>query len=138
MSDQKEQDLLTVAIDLHYGRQVRHLERLARPHAPGREALGAAGRGAAPGAERGLPDRPRPRGPDPVGAGQHLHRELHERLDRQLERIGRYYGDLRAEVEEQAERPATGDEDPAKFAARREALEREEQLRIGELRRKSS
>ena len=28
VSDQKEQDLLTVAIDVHHGRQVRHLDRL--------------------------------------------------------------------------------------------------------------
>ena len=28
VSDQKEQDLLTVAIDVHHGRQVRHLEEL--------------------------------------------------------------------------------------------------------------
>ena len=28
VSDQKEQDLLTVAVDVHYGRQVRHLDRL--------------------------------------------------------------------------------------------------------------
>ena len=51
----------------------------------------------------------------------------------------RYYRDLRAEVEEQAERAGKrGEEDRAKFASRRETLEREEQLRIGELRQKSS
>ncbi len=65
------------------------------------------------------------------------HRELHERLDRQLERIGRYYADLRAEVEEQAKKARNRDEDPARFAARIEGLEREEQLRAAELRRKS-
>ncbi len=57
------------------------------------------------------------------------HRELHERLDRQLERIGRYYGDLRAEVEEQAQKARNRDDDPAKFTARLEALTREEELR---------
>jgi hypothetical protein len=65
------------------------------------------------------------------------HRELHERLDRQLERIGRYYADLRAEVEEQASKAKARGEDAAKFAARIEGLDREEQLRAGELRRKS-
>ena len=45
VSDQKEQDLLTVAIDAHYGRQVRHLDRLldrshlaAKPWSPLAEA----------------------------------------------------------------------------------------------------
>ncbi len=65
------------------------------------------------------------------------HRELHERLDRQLERIGRYYGDLRAEVEEQAQKARNRDGDPAKFIARLEALTREEELQGAELRRKS-
>ena len=65
------------------------------------------------------------------------HRELHERLDRQLERIGRYYGDLRAEVEEQAQKARNRGEDPARFTARLEASTREEQLRTAELRRKS-
>ncbi len=40
VSDQKEQDLLTVAVDVHYGRQVRHLDRLldraTSPINPGR------------------------------------------------------------------------------------------------------
>ena len=44
-------------------------------------------------------------------------RELGERLDRQIARMTRYYADLRAEVEEQAERARARDEDPAKSAA---------------------
>ena len=65
-------------------------------------------------------------------------RELHERLDRQLERIGRYYADLRAEVEEQAERrPATATRTPRSSPRGSRRLEREEQLRVAELRQKS-
>jgi hypothetical protein len=137
VSDQKEQDLLTVAIDVHHGRQVRHLEELLddthlaeRPWTP-------------------LPEAPHPGliSAYPIARDRVVrtlsamantyHRELHERLDRQLERIGRYYADLHGEVEEQAARARSRGEDTAKFAARIEGLEREEQLRAGELRRKS-
>ena len=65
------------------------------------------------------------------------HRELHERLDRQLERISRYYGDLRAEVEEQAQKARNREGDPAKFLTRLDSLTREEDLQGAELRRKS-
>ena len=50
----------------------------------------------------------------------------------------RYYADLRAETEEQAERARSRDEDTSKSAARREALDREERLRIAELRQKGT
>jgi hypothetical protein len=137
VSDQKEQDLLTVAIDLHYGRQVRHLEELLdrahlaeRPWTPLAEAPH-------PGLITAYPIA-RDRVVRTLSAlANTYHRELHERLDRQLERIGRYYADLRAEVEEQAKKAKARGEDAARFAARTEGLAREEQLRAGELRRKS-
>jgi hypothetical protein len=137
VSDQKEQDLLTVAIDLHHGRQVRHLEELLdrahlaeRPWTPMAEAPH-------PGLITAYPIA-RDRVVRTLSAMANTSfRELHERLDRQLERIGRYYADLRAEVEEQARKARNRDEDPAKFTARIEGLEREEQLRAAELRRKS-
>ncbi len=129
VSDQKEQDLLTVAIDVHHGRQVRHLDRLLdrghlaeKPWAPLADAPH-------PGLASAYPIA-RDRVVRTLSAlANTSFRELHERLDRQLERIGRYYADLRAEVEEQAKKARNRDEDPAKFAARIEALEREEQLR---------
>ena len=138
VSDQKEQDLL------HGGDRPAPRPAGAAPgglldrtHLAER-ALDAAGRGAAPG-----PDRRPTRSPATAWSARSRrlanthHRELTERLDRQLERIGRYYADLRAEVEEQAGRRQGRDEDPAKFAARIEGLDREEQLRAGELRQKS-
>jgi hypothetical protein len=137
-SDQKEQELLPVAVDLHYGRQVRHLEplldrsRLAdEPRTPLPEAhhVGLAG-GYAVARERVVRT---------VAALANTRvRELNERLERQVERMNRYYADLRAEVDEQAERLRDRGEDTSKHAARREALEREERLRIAELRQKST
>ena len=71
VSDQKEQEILPVAIDLHHGRQVRHLDRLLDRAPPGRDAFAAPGGGAASGPGVGLSDRAGPRGPDPRGPGQH-------------------------------------------------------------------
>src|SRR5437763_637731 len=65
-------------------------------------------------------------------------RELEERLARQVQRMRRYYSDLRSEVDEQAERARGRGEDVAKFNGRREALERAEHLRGSELRPKST
>lgn len=138
LSDQKEQDLLAVAIDLHYGRQTRHLERLLdrshfaeEPWTPLAEArhvpLPAAYPLARDRVVRTL-----------AALANTRSRELVERLDRQVERMRRYYADLRAEVDEQARRAAGRDEDAAKFAARRETLHREELVRIAELRQKST
>ena len=127
VSDQKEQDLLTVAIDVHHGRQVRHLDRLLdrahlaeKPWSPLAEAP-------QPGLRTAYPIA-RDRVVRTLSAlANTYHRELHERLDRQLERISRYYGDLRAEVEEQAQKARNREGDPAKFIARLEALTREEE-----------
>ncbi len=137
VSDQKEQDLLNVAIDLHQSRQVRHLEQLLdrsrladKPWSMLAEArhtgLGAAYPIARDRVIRTL-----------SALANANHRELGKRLSRQLERIGHYYGDLRAEVEEQAKKARSRDEDPARFTVRLEALTREEALRTSELRRKN-
>lgn len=139
VADQKEQDILSAAVDLHSGRQVRHLEallgrsRLAEgPWEPLPEATHAGLASAYPVARgrvvRTLSALANARG-----------REFGERLARQLGRMARYYADLRAEVAEQAGRAeGRGSADPAKFAARLEALGREEQVRGAELRQKST
>ncbi len=137
VSDQKEQEILPVAIDLHYSRQVRHLDRLLdrgrladAPSQPMAEARH-------PGLSSAYPIA-RDRVLRTLAAlANTRHRELEVRLSRQLERIGRYYGDLRAEVEEQGRRAQSRSEDSTRFKSRLEALSREEQLRTGELRQKS-
>jgi hypothetical protein len=136
-SDQKEQDILSVAIDLHHGRQVRHLERLLdstrlaeTPYVPLAEARH-------PGLAAAYP-LARDRVVRTLAALSNArHRELADRLNRQLDRISRYYSDLRAEVEEQARKAKNRNEDPTRFAGRLEALQREEHLRGAELRLKS-
>ena len=139
LSDQKEQELLPVAIDLHHGRQVRHLERLLDRTHLAHEPWAALPESRHLGLEAAYPIA-RDRVVRTLAAlANSRARELGERLGRQVERMRRYYRDLRAEVEDQSDRARNrGEEDVAKFTARREALEREEQLRIGELRQKSS
>jgi hypothetical protein len=138
VSDQKEQELLPVAIDLHYGRQVRHLEQLLDhsrlsetpsvnlPEAR-RSSLAAAYPLARERVVRSL-----------AALANTRSVELNRHVERQIERMVRYYADLRGELEEQVRRAKSRDEDLSKFAGRREALEREEQLRIAEIRQKSA
>ena len=138
VSDQKEQEILPVAVDLHYGRQVRHLDRLL-DHARLAEApwspLPEARHG---GLARGYRSA-RDRVVRTVSALANTRgRELSERVDRHVARMARYYADLRTEAAEQAERARVRGADLAPLAARREALDREEQVRTAELRQKAS
>jgi hypothetical protein len=138
VSDQKEQEIIPVALDLHYGRQVRHLEQLLdhsrladKPAQPLPEVRRMSVAAAYPLArERALRTF--------ATLANTRSRELNERLQRQITRMARYYADLRTEVAEQEERARGRGEDLTKFAARREALEREERLRVAELRQKNT
>ena len=107
-SDQKEQIILPIAIDLHYGREVRHIDRLLEP---------------AQLAERPSPPLPPARSLKlltgyQLARAQILRsvaamansrgRELSERCDSQVIRLRRYYADLRDELEEQKKRAECG------------------------------
>ena len=139
IGDQKEQDILSAAVDLHHGRLVRHLEALLdrsrlteAPWEPLAEAIHPGLASAYPVARdrvvRTLAALANARG-----------RDLQGQLTRQLGRMARYYADLRAEVAEQASKTeGRATADPTKFAARLAALEREEQTRAAELRQKST
>ena len=137
VSDQKESYVLPVAMDLHYARQVRHLDKLLRedrlrdepswlfPQAkrchladayPLARAEVVRTLGALAGARR---------------------RELSERIERQVARMTRYYADLRDELTALAKRSRARGGDPSKYSDRRAAIDREERLRVAELRQKS-
>ena len=126
VSDQKEQIILPVAIDLHHGREVRHLEQLldparlaeqpASPFPPARvSSLNSGFRLARGQLLRTLASLANNRG-----------RELHERCDIQVKRLERYYADLRTELDEQKRRARNVEEAAARHAERLAALEREE------------
>ena len=137
VSDQREQEIVPAAIDLHYGREVRHLDllldetRLAQ--APGTilpEAAGI-GRSAAYRVAREQVLRS-------VASLANLRaRELGQRLDKQAGRMMRYYDDLAQELDEQARR-SRDPETTEKYASRRTALSRERELRIAELKKKNA
>jgi hypothetical protein len=138
VSDQKEQEVVPAALDLHYGRPVRHLDQLldhgrlseapAQPLAEARRLSLAAAYPLA--REAVLPT---------VAALANIRsREVASHLDRQVARVRRYYADLRAELEEQRRRAEKRGEDLARFAGRREALDNEERFRVSELRQKGA
>jgi hypothetical protein len=138
VSDQKEQEVVPVALDLHYGRQVRHLDQLldhARlseaPAAPLAEARRLSLAAAYPLARDAVL-------PTVAALANIRGREAAATVERQVARMSRYYADLRAELDEQVRRASGRGEDLARFAGRREALEREERFRITELRQKST
>jgi hypothetical protein len=138
VSDQKEQEIIPVAMDLHYGRQARHLDALLdRSHLAEQPALP-------------LPEARRlglavvyPMARDQVvrtvaALANVRGRDLAERRDRQMARVQRYYGDLRGELEQQSHRGRQGEEADTRRAERLQAIDREEQVRLAELRRKSA
>lgn len=139
ITDQREQEILPAAIDLHYGRQVRHLDalldagRLSESSSVSLPEIPGCGRAAAYLTARDQVLR------SVVSLANMRARELAERLERQTVRLTRYYDDLRQELEEQAARAAARQEpDQTRFLSRRTALDHERQLRIAELRKKTA
>jgi hypothetical protein len=138
VSDQKEQVVVPVAIDLHYNREVRHLEQLLDPvrlaEQPAqplpevrRASVAAAYATAWAEAQRTIAALANSRG-----------RELDEHCQQQLMRVRQYYADLRSELEDQSRRGRPAADAEARLAHRRAALGREEQQRMAELRQKST
>jgi hypothetical protein len=138
VSDEKEQEIVPVAIDLHYGREVRHLDTLLEPsYLADRPAL------ALPEARHDGSAAAYPLVREQVlrtltPLANVRNRDLTERLERQAARMKQYYADLRGELEEQRRRARKADEAEARLAERRAAIDREEQLRLTELRRKNT
>jgi hypothetical protein len=137
VSDQKEQLIVPVAIDLHYGREVRHADDLldparlaelpALPLPPARALSLVSGYRLARGQIlRSVSALANSRG-----------RDLAERRDVHIDRLKHYYADLRSELDEQQRRARNAEEAAARHTERLAALQREEQLRVAELRQKS-
>ncbi len=137
LSDEKEQALYPSAVDRYYGRQVRYLEpllagerlsdirRWAYPDAPARP-MDQCYLAAREGVARTLTAE--------VNARQH---QLQARLAEQAERMKRYFADLRAELNERMEKSAARGQESESLRLRVAALDREEALRLEELRRKA-
>jgi len=137
-SDQKEQDILPVAIDMHYCRQVRQIDSLLDfsrlPPSPAMP-LPEARRCGLPAAYRAA----RQRVLRTAAALANVRgRELATRTERQIARMVRYYQQLRTELDQPTRHSASREGEIQRQALRRESIDREQQLRIAELRRKSS
>jgi hypothetical protein len=136
--EHREQEIIPVAVDQHYGRQVRHLDQLldgsrlgeqpAVDWAPARHGTRAA-------AYRVARDRALRTA---AAMANTRSRELADLTERQVVRMRRYFADLREELAEQVARAVERKEDTAKFAGRHEALDLQERLRVAELRQKSA
>jgi len=136
ISDEKEQDLFSVGVDLYYGRLVRHLEENIQsatlsesrpfpyPDAP-RIPLTQAYALAREEATRAVT----------VAAHARL-AELRARVQRESQRVIRYFADMRAELAERQARAAVKGDAPTRFEGQLQALDREEQVRLSELRQK--
>jgi hypothetical protein len=146
--DQKEEEILPIGIDLHYKREVRQLETLL---ADGRlstspEAILAEARHA--GLVSGYRTARRHVVRTVTSLANGRRREWASRLEKQIARTSYYYAQLREEADEYARRSqfrtrkpeaSSSEDDPAALAGtRREAIDREQSLRIAELRQRSS
>jgi len=138
VGDQKEQEVVPVALDLHYCRLVRHLDQLLdhsrlaeAPSLPLPDARRLSLAAAYPVAREAVL-------PTVAALANIRGREVTSHVERQAARMRRYYADLRGELDQQVHRATSRAEDLARFAGRREALEREERFRITELRQKSA
>ena len=137
LGDEKEQAMYPVAVDRHYGRQVRYLDALLdgerfseirRWHYPDAKSL--------------------PLDQCYLNARQAVARTIHAEanarqhqrqssLVEQTDRMKRYYADLRAELTERVEKATARGEETESLRSRLSALDREEALRLDELQRKA-
>ena len=148
ISDEKEQALYLLAVDRHYGRQVRYLDALldrereahARPSANGR--LADLRRWPYPDAPARALDMCYRTAVQAVGRtlSAEVHTRRHQLLKQvatQSDRMRRYYADLRAELGERLARSAERGDETESLRLRLAALDREQALRLDELQRKS-
>jgi hypothetical protein len=137
-SDQKEEEILSVGIDLHYLREVRHLDALL---APGRlceepeTKLAEARHAGLAGAYRAARDAV---ARTALALANARRRAWSGQVERQIARMSAYYEQLRAEADARAGRARGPAESAERDAARRDAIDREERVRIAELRQKSA
>lgn len=136
ISDEKVQDIFTVGIERYYGRLARTLAETLRsatlsdtrsypyPDAPGLPVQRAY-------------QLARDEATRAVTVAAHAHlTELQQYLQRETQRISGYFTDLRSELAERRARVVARDEDVAQFDSQRQALEREEQAQLADLRHK--
>ena len=138
VSDQKEEEILLMGIDLHSLREVRHwdsllassgLSELPETHLPEARHVGLIA------GYRCARDR---LAPTVAALANTRRREWSGRVATQIQRMSAYYSRLREEASESFRNGNGDDAAPSRIAARRDAIDREERLRTAELRQKSN
>jgi hypothetical protein len=133
-SDQKEEEILPIGIDLHYLREVRHLDLLLASNRLSEYPEAYLPEAPHVGLTAGYRAARKQMAPTAASLANTRRREWASRVEKQIARMAAYYAQLRNEADEQAARTADFD----RAVARREAIDREERLRIAELRQKSA
>ena len=137
-AEQKEEEIIPVAVDLHHSREVRHLALLLDRSRLSEEPAGKLRSARHASLSRGYclaRDRVSRSLSSMANARE---RELGQELERQVARMTRYYADLRGEMEESLERRAARAEDITRIRERLAAIDQEERFRMSEVRRRSS
>ncbi len=135
LGDEKEQALYLLAIDRYYGRQVRYLDEWVNS-----DRLADARRWAFADAPAVPLDQAYLAARDAVvrTARAEVNTRQHHaqaRLAAQMERMKKYYADLRAELAERIEKAQARGDETESLRLRQDALNREEGLRLDELAR---
>jgi hypothetical protein len=131
VGDQKEEEILPTAIDLHYLRPVRHLDAILSPERLSEEPEANQAEAPHAGLVAGYHAARDHVAGSVAALANARRRQWAGRVDKQIERMSRYYAQLRSEARERAQVDAS-------LAARLETIEREERLRVTELRQKSA
>ena len=132
-SDQKEQDLLRIAIERQGGREVRHLDQLLAAEVLDQAPLQEHPPGPAIPRVQAFDTARRQVLRTVIAAAGRRQRGLHERLDRQRRRIERYYDDLLAEIDQTQARADRRGHDASKHETRRQHARQERRVRLAEL-----
>jgi hypothetical protein len=137
VSDQKEEEILRIGIDLHYLREVRHLDSLLAADRLSEDSETRLPEAHHAGVRSGYRSAQRQVAPTVASLANARRREWTGRVEKQIGRMSDYYAQLRREADEQMARGADPLAVAARAAARLQAIDREEQLRCAELRQKS-
>ena len=136
--DQKEEEILPIGMDLHYLREVRHLDLLLLPERLSEAPEARLAETPHAGLRFGYEAACRQAAPTFASLANARRREWAARMEKQIARMSAYYAQLRREADEPAGRGADPALAAARAAGRRQAIDHEERLRIAELRQKSA
>ncbi|MSP13821.1 MAG: hypothetical protein EXR62_12805 [Chloroflexi bacterium] len=134
VSDEKEQDVYSVGLDRYYGRLVRYLEPLLAGERLSEVRLWPYPDAPAMPLERAYLLAQERVIRNVTATAHSLKHEMEARLAVQTEQMVRYFADLREEFLERVKKAAARGDDSASLHLRLEALDREEKLRLEEIR----